>query len=137
MPIVPQHQDFAALGVLGLRDCERNGHHYGFGLSHLTKEEKYLLLKFHPDLYEQRGNAVFLRIVDGSVDCGSLQGVGFGVHAEAMPDWDSLTPMQLWLDENYPAASAGNTPAAPASENDNATGAAVKNDHADTSDAPA
>ena len=135
MPIVPQHQDFAALGVLGLRDCERNGHHYGFGLSHLTKTEKQQLLKIHPDLYEQRGDEVFLRIVDGSVNCESLQSVGFGVHPEAMPDWASLTPMQEWLDANYPAASAENTPAGSGNENDDATGAAVENDHADTSDA--
>jgi hypothetical protein len=134
MPIVPQHQDFAALGVLGLRDCERNGHHYGFGLSHLTSAEKNQLLKIHPDLYEQRGDEIFLRIVDGSVDCGSLQSVGFGVHAEAMPDWSSLTPMQHWLDENYPAASAIHSPEGGGSANDDATGAAVENDHADTSE---
>ena len=133
MPIVPQHQDFAALGVLGLRDCERNGHHYGFGLSHLTEEEKSHMLEFHPDLYERRRDEVFLRILDGSVDCSSLQTVGFGVHAKAMPDWDSLNPMQQWLDENYPAPSAWNGRRDKGIHPDNATRSAIEDDHADTS----
>lgn len=105
MPIVPQHQDFAALGILGLRDCERNGHHYAYGLSHLSETEKSALLKNHPDIYERRGDEVFLRIVDGTVDCASLQSVGFGVDAATMPEWETLTPMQTWLDDNYPAAT--------------------------------
>jgi hypothetical protein len=123
VPIVPLHQDFAALGVLGLHDCERNGHHYEFGLSHLNSSEKAQLLEVHPDLYEKRGDEVFLRIVDGSVECASLQSIGFGVHADAMPDWQSLTPMQQWLDDNYPSVSSDNTGSA-----------AVEDDHADTSD---
>ena len=103
MPIVPLQQDFAALGVLGLRDCERNGHHYGLGLSHLNDTEKEAVLEKHSDLYERRGDEIFLRIVDGKVDCATLQVTGFGVDASTMPQWESLTPMQTWLDDKYPA----------------------------------
>ena len=28
LPVVPLHQDFTTLGILGLTHCERNGHHY-------------------------------------------------------------------------------------------------------------
>ena len=101
MPLVPLHQDFAALGVLGLEHCERNGHHYAYGLSHLTAEEKATLLRDHPDLYVARDGEVFLRIVDGDVSCASLQVPGFGV--KAMPDWAAMEPMRGWLEANYPA----------------------------------
>jgi len=106
MPIVPLQQDFAALGVLGLRDCERNGHHYGLGLSHLSETEKETLLEKHRDLYVRRGDEIFLRIADGKVDCATLQVTGFGVDESTMPQWESLTPMQTWLDDNYPAKAS-------------------------------
>ncbi len=101
MPIVPLHQDFAALGVLGIEHCERNGHHYARGLSHLTTDEKTMMLRDHPDLYTRRGDEVYLNIVDGAVSCASLQVPGFGVKAE--PDWQSMEPMRAWLEANYPA----------------------------------
>ncbi|MCB1066311.1 MAG: hypothetical protein KDN20_25760 [Verrucomicrobiae bacterium] len=101
MPIVPLHQDFAALGVLGIEHCERNGHHYSYGLSHLTKEEKAMMLRDHPDLYVKRHDEVFLNIVNGSVSCASLQVPGFGV--KTLPDWSAMEPMQSWIDSNYPA----------------------------------
>ncbi len=101
MPIVPLHQDFAALGVLGIDHCERNGHHYAYGLSHLTPAEKAMMLRDHPDLYVKRRDEVFLNIVDGAVSCASLQVPGFGVRT--LPDWSAMEPMQTWLDANYPA----------------------------------
>lgn len=116
MAIVPLQQDFAALGVLGLRDCERNGHHYGLGLSHLTESEKQNLLRVHPDLYERRGDEVFLRIIDGSVDCASLQTVGFGIDGQATPDWSALTGMRSWLDGDYPAPARNSEPQSPGPE---------------------
>lgn len=94
MSIVPLHQDFAALGVLNIPHCERNGHHYGFGLSHLTAAEKQRAATAHPDLYVQRGDEYFLRIENGKVHTASLQGVGFGTVTG--PDWDSLTPLADW-----------------------------------------
>ncbi|MFT5469914.1 MAG: hypothetical protein ACI8UO_005037 [Verrucomicrobiales bacterium] len=96
MPLVPLHQDFAALGVLGINQCERNGHHYSFGLSHLTAHEKALTMENHPELYVERNGELFLDIRDGQILCPSLhlQGTGFGIKFE--PDWDSLIPFEDW-----------------------------------------
>ncbi len=94
MPIVPIHQDFATLSVLDIEHCERNGHHYGFGLSHLTEDEKRRVAKNHPDLYIKRGEEMFLNIRDGEVSTASLQSVGFG--GRTMPEWDALIPLDDW-----------------------------------------
>ena len=88
---MPLQQDFAALGVLGLQHCERNGHHYNYGLSMLSEKDKANAVRRHPDLYERRGDECFLRIRDGAVECASLQGPGFGVPDE--PDWPSMMDM--------------------------------------------
>ena len=102
MPLVSLNQDYAALGLLGIRDCERNGHHYSFGLSHLTAAEKESALRDYPDLYVRRGDEVFLNIVNGAVSCASVQGTpGFGVRE--LPDWSAMKPLATWLDEHYPA----------------------------------
>ena len=89
------------MGVLGIEHCERNGHHYAHGLSHLTPEEKAAAVRDHPDLYVKRNGEVFLNIVDGAVSCASLQVPGFGV--KTLPDWSALEPMCDWLEANYPA----------------------------------
>ncbi|MFG0333657.1 MAG: hypothetical protein ACF8TS_09875 [Maioricimonas sp. JB049] len=94
MPMVPLHQDFAALGVLDILDCERNGHHYSYGLSHLTDTEKRHVRTAHRDLYTQRDGELFLNIRDGMVQCESLQCRGFGVAFE--PEWDALIPLDDW-----------------------------------------
>ena len=101
LPVVPLHQDFATLGILGLEHCERNGHHYNFGLSFLSKRDKANVVKSHPDLYHQRGDEWFMRVHRGQVDCASLQCPGFGVSAE--PDWASMLPMDQWIRQRYPA----------------------------------
>jgi hypothetical protein len=101
LPVVPLHQDFAALGVLGLPHCERNGHHYNFGLSMLPMPEKEQCVRHHPDLYVRRGEEWFLNVRNGMVRCASLQGPGFGVRFE--PDWSSMTDMQRWVKVKYPA----------------------------------
>ena len=101
LPVVPLQQDFAALGVLGLEHCERNGHHYNYGLSMLSEKDKANVGRRHPDLYEKRGDEWFLRIRDGAVECGSLQGPGFGVLDE--PDWSSMTDMREWVRKRHSA----------------------------------
>ncbi len=40
LPVVPLQQDFVSVGILGLDHCERNGHHYNFGLSMLSDVDK-------------------------------------------------------------------------------------------------
>lgn len=94
MPIVPLQQDFAALGLLGISHCERNGHHYSFGLEHLSPAEKQRAFRHHPDLYAKRKEELFLNIQHGKVQCGSLEKTPFGVAFE--PDWNVMTPLNQW-----------------------------------------
>lgn len=101
LPIVPLQQDFTTLGVLGLEHCERNGHHYNRGLSMLSAEERAQALAHHPDLYVKRGDEAYLQIVDGRVDCRSLQAAGFGVRDE--PNWDAMQPLRAWVEQRHPA----------------------------------
>jgi len=101
LPVVPLQQDFVTVGILGLDHCERNGHHYNFGLSMLSDKDKHNAVRRHPDLYEKRGDEWFLRIRAGAVNCASLHGPGFGVVDE--PDWLSMQDLDKWLDERHPA----------------------------------
>lgn len=101
LPIVPKQQDLATLGILGLDHCERNGHHYNYGLQHLSEADKTNALKLHADLYETRGAESFLNIKSGSISCASLQAPGFGIQAE--PDWKSMQPMQRCVRMRHPA----------------------------------
>lgn len=98
MSIIPLHQDFVTLSVLGIDHCERNGHHYAYGMSHLSQGEKQNLLKQNPDLYEERDGEVFLRIKDGKVKAGSLQSIGFGSGTE--PDWSTMPTLESWRKSN-------------------------------------
>lgn len=105
LPIVPLHQDFVTVGMLGLTHCERNGHHYNFGLSMLSDKDKQSAARHHRDLYQRRGNEWFLRIRDGRVDILSLfTSPGFGVRDE--PDWGSMTDLRTWL-KHRPAPPGG------------------------------
>ncbi len=99
LPVVPLHQDFTALGVLDLEHCERNGHHYNFGLCMLSEKDRAAVVRHHPDMYQQRGEEWFLDIRQGKVRCASLQCSGFGISTE--PDWDSMTPMRAWVLKNH------------------------------------
>lgn len=101
LPIVPLQQDFASLAILGIEHCERNGHHYNYGLSMLSAKDKASVARRNTDLYEKRGDEWFLKIRDGAVDCASLQCDGYGVADE--PDWESMEDLQAWLDRRYPA----------------------------------
>lgn len=103
LPIVPLQQDFAALSLLDLEHCERNGHHYNYGLSILSEAEQRAALKSHPDVYTLKDGEAFLNIVGGRVSCGSLQCAGFGVADE--PDWSVMVPMRDWLEQRHPAGS--------------------------------
>ena len=100
LPIVPLHQDYVTVAILGLTHCERNGHHLNFGLSMLSSKDKASVAKHHTDMYERRGDEWFLRIRDGQVETGSLHGPGFGVVDE--PDFASMEPLRPWVDERFP-----------------------------------
>lgn len=97
MPLIPLHQDFAALSALGLDHCERNGHHYAYGLSHLTAAEKARAQFDEDSLYEIRDGEVFLRIESGDVVCLAGGQIGFG--SRTQPSWDALTPFDEWREK--------------------------------------
>ncbi len=100
LPIVPLHQDLAMVGCLRLRHCERNGHHYNRGLSMLSAPDKRSVARHHGDLYVRHRGEWYLRIVGGTVETGSLHGIGFGVRDE--PDWKSMIPLRDWVQQRYP-----------------------------------
>ncbi len=96
MPIVPLHQDFAAVSLLGLEHCERNGHHFNYGLCMVSDRERRLAEKYHGDMYRESKGELFLDIRQGMVEVASLQCPGFGIRFE--PDWHTMQPMRRWLD---------------------------------------
>lgn len=94
LPIVALQADLAAVAMLGIDHVERNGHHYFRGLGHLSEAEKQSALDEHPDLYERRGDEVFLRIGQGALACRSIQVPGMGF--SALPDMDAMIPLDRW-----------------------------------------
>ena len=86
---------FALVALLGIPHVERNGHHYFFGLDHLTMEEREAALAHHPDLYRPFGRSAVLRIEDGALVLGSLQVPGMGF--KPTPDMDAMQPPDAWL----------------------------------------
>jgi hypothetical protein len=94
LPVVPLQADLAAVALLGISHVERNGHHYFRGLGHLSEGEKKKALAAHPDLYERRGDEVFLKLTGGTLACASLQVPGMGF--AALPDMAAMTPVQDW-----------------------------------------
>lgn len=95
LPIVPLQQDQAALSILNLSHCERNGHHYNYGLSMLSDRDKRQVARHHRDLYVKRKDEWFLDVRAGQIWCPSVQCPGFGVREE--PDFASMEPMDDWL----------------------------------------
>jgi hypothetical protein len=94
LPVVALQADLASVALLGIHHVERNGHHYFYGLGHLSAAEQADALARHPDLYERRGDTVFLRVRDGALACRSLQVPGMGFAAP--PDMARLTPPEEW-----------------------------------------
>ncbi len=97
MPLVALQQDFAVIAALGLDNAERNGHHFFYGLQHLTESEKASAATHHPGLYRSSEGEMFLDVKDGKVDVSSLQVPGLGVMAE--PDWESMKSLESKLNE--------------------------------------
>lgn len=100
LAIAPLHQDFVTVGLLGLDNCERNGHHLNRGVAFLSAGDKASIAKNHTDLYEKRGDEWYVKIRGGEVDCSSLQCPGFGVSDE--PDWGSMEDMRRWVVRRFP-----------------------------------
>jgi L-alanine-DL-glutamate epimerase-like enolase superfamily enzyme len=94
LPVVPLQQDLVTVLALGISHVERNGHHYIRGLAHCSPRDRALALAHHGDLYEARGEEVFLRIRDGRLATASLAGPGYGV--AFAPDLAAMTPLEAW-----------------------------------------
>ena len=76
---IPLQQDLALQATLGMRNAERNGHHYFRGLDHLSTEVQAELTGALPELYIREGDLTRVRIERGSLDLtGVVGGVGFG-----------------------------------------------------------
>jgi hypothetical protein len=80
-------QDLALASMLGLKHCERNGHHYVDGMAAYPAGERAAFSAAHPDLYETSAGHPRLRIEQGAIAINSLFGPGFA--SGAAPDWDS------------------------------------------------
>jgi len=97
-PVVPLQQDLCTLSVLGLTHAERNGHHYGGTLNHVSPRELAACLDTHATLYEPFGASARLRIRDGRLDLRSLRRPGYGVGI--LTDFDTMTPVHQWTYES-------------------------------------
>ncbi len=75
-------QDIAMMSACGVRDVERNGHHFAGGMQGVTPSARAAFLRDHPDIYRLDGDHIALRIADGAVRIGSLDVAGFGVGFE-------------------------------------------------------
>jgi hypothetical protein len=106
LPIVPLQADLASVALLGISHVERNGHHYFFGLNHLTRQEQVVALDKHPDLYARFGDAVALRIRDGRIAVDSIQVPGMGF--AALPAMDAMASPERWLAEHATGYRLGN-----------------------------
>ncbi len=95
LPVVPLQADLALVALLGIPHVERNGHHYFFGLDHLTQGEQAAALDKHADLYTRSGEAAVLNIRDGRILIRSVQVPGMGF--SALPTMDSMIQPEQWL----------------------------------------
>ncbi len=76
---IPLQQDLCLQATIGVRDVERNGHHYFRGLDHLPRIVADDLVEHLPRLYERHGDLRRLRIAHGALDLTQLvHAPGFG-----------------------------------------------------------
>ncbi len=93
-PGLALQQDLALAALIGMKDVERNGHHYaaGFAGQYASVAEQRQFLAAHPDLYEASGERVQVAIRDGRLTISSLAATGYA--SGAVPDIQTLTPMR-------------------------------------------
>jgi hypothetical protein len=84
-------QDLALVALLGLAHVERNGHHFIDGFAGRPLAETQDFMRLHPDLYHAQRGRVRLRIENGLLRLGSLEGAGFG--SPVVPDLSQTAPM--------------------------------------------
>lgn len=71
-------QDAAMMAACGVRDVERNGHHFAGGLQGAPAAERAELLAAHGDVLAEIDGRAVLRIAGGAVEIGSLARPGLG-----------------------------------------------------------
>ncbi|MEO1537914.1 MAG: enolase C-terminal domain-like protein [Pseudomonadota bacterium] len=81
-------QDTAMMAACGVRDVERNGHHFAGGMQGASEAERQLFLAAHPDIYTAPCDGVTLQIKGGYVALGSLDVPGFGCDQSALAGID-------------------------------------------------
>jgi hypothetical protein len=98
-------QDLALVATLGLTHVERNGHHYvnGFRGQGAGADETLDFLLAQPDLYDARGDNVYLAVRGGMIDLSSFDAPGFA--SGAMPDWPNLSSLQTGANAGLAAAA--------------------------------
>lgn len=93
-PIVGFQQELAALSALGISVFGSSAHQVFHGLDHIPVAEATAALIEHPDLYEQRGKSVFVRIEEGRILARSIHAAGFGYACEIA--FAERTPLDAW-----------------------------------------
>lgn len=92
--VIALHEELASLSALGVKHCERNGHHFFRGLDHLPAAERASAAAAHADIYEERGDSTFPRIEDGVIKADSVQCPGYGYAAEIA--FSERVPLEQW-----------------------------------------
>jgi hypothetical protein len=92
-PGVAVQQDLALATLVGATHIERNGHHYGDGMSGAPAHEQDAFLSAHPGLYHRAPHGrLCLTIRAGAIALGSLDTPGLAVGP--MPDFATMTPFK-------------------------------------------
>ena len=84
-------QDTLLAASLGVAHIERNGHHYVDGFGVAPEAEARAFGRAHAGLYAESNGRWRLAPRDGKLDLRSLHAPGFA--SNAMPLWDTLTPI--------------------------------------------
>ena len=77
-PGLAWQQDTAMAAACGVRDIERNGHHFAGGMQGAPEAEVARRMAEHGDIYHRIKGRPALKIEHGTVSIGSLDRVGFG-----------------------------------------------------------
>jgi hypothetical protein len=95
-PGLSVQQDLALVNLLGLTHVERNAHHFIDGFGGRPEAEARAHLAAHPDLYEERGGRVRLKIENGRLALGSLDCMGFASAVQPFLDAAEPMPKSKW-----------------------------------------
>ena len=85
-------QDLAVMATLGVPHVERNGHHYGRGLSMFSATLQTQMVAQHGDLYSRRADGlVSLSVRDGALSLDSVVDAPFGCRVDLELEQENLS----------------------------------------------